>query len=59
DNAVFVVTKRILELSKREGITTSDAANKLADQSCQEPHPIWGHRGRAIIDGLRTSGWER
>jgi glutamate dehydrogenase/leucine dehydrogenase len=59
DNAVFVVTKRILELSQREGITTSDAANKLADESCQQPHPMWPKRGRTIIEGLRTSGWER
>ncbi len=59
DNAVFVVTKRILELSRREGITTSDAANELADEACRQPHPIWGHRGRAIIEGLRASAWER
>lgn len=59
DNAVFVVTKRILELSKRDGITTSEAANQLADEGCKQPHPMWGHRGRAIIDGLRSSGWER
>ncbi|MFO7562050.1 MAG: Glu/Leu/Phe/Val dehydrogenase dimerization domain-containing protein [Enhygromyxa sp.] len=55
DNAVFVVTKRILELAAREGITTSDAANKLADEACLQPHPIWGHRGRAIIEGLRAT----
>jgi glutamate dehydrogenase/leucine dehydrogenase len=59
DNAVFVVTKRMLDLSSREGITTSDAANKLADEACKQPHPIWGHRGRAIIEGLRADGWER
>jgi hypothetical protein len=58
DNAVFVVTKRMLELSSREGITTSDAANRLADEACKQPHPIWGHRGRAIIEGLRVDGWE-
>jgi leucine dehydrogenase len=57
DNAVFVVTKKILELASREGITTSEAANKLADEACLEPHPIWGHRGRAIIEGLQASGW--
>jgi leucine dehydrogenase len=52
DNAVFVVTKRVLERAAREGITTSIAANALADEACRVPHPIWGHRGRAIIDGL-------
>ena len=24
----------------------------LADEACTVPHPIWGHRGRAIIAGL-------
>lgn len=52
DNAVFVVTKRILALAEHEGITSSDAANRLADQACTVPHPIWGHRGRAIIESL-------
>jgi len=55
DNAVFVVTKQILALAEREGITSSEAANRLADQACTVPHPIWGHRGRDIIEGLRTS----
>lgn len=55
DNAVFVVTKRILALAEREGITSSEAANRLADQACAVPHPIWGHRGRDIIASLRTS----
>ncbi|HLT39424.1 MAG TPA: hypothetical protein VK034_24240, partial [Enhygromyxa sp.] len=57
DNAVFVVVKRILEVSSREGITTSDAANKLADHACRRPHPLWGHRGRSIIEGLRATNW--
>lgn len=52
DNAVFVVTKRVLERAAREGITTSMAANALADEACRVPHPIWGHRGRAIIDSI-------
>jgi glutamate dehydrogenase/leucine dehydrogenase len=52
DNAVFVVTKRVLERAAREGITTAQAANALADEACRVPHPIWGHRGRSIIDGF-------
>lgn len=56
ENAVFVVTKRVLERAAREGITTSMAANALADEACRVPHPIWGHRGRSIIDGLVRRG---
>jgi glutamate dehydrogenase/leucine dehydrogenase len=57
DNAVFVVTKRILAHAEREGTTTSIAANTLADQACLVPHPIWGHRGREIVAGLLADGW--
>lgn len=52
DNAVFVITKQILAHAQRNNITSSAAANVLADAACLEPHPIWGHRGRAIIEGL-------
>nr|WP_255216663.1 Glu/Leu/Phe/Val dehydrogenase dimerization domain-containing protein [Pseudenhygromyxa sp. WMMC2535] len=57
DNAVFVVTKRILERAASERITSSSAANLLADEACQQPHPIWGHRGRAIAEALAREGW--
>ncbi len=52
DNAVFVVTKRVLTRAATDGITTSTAANLLADEACRVPHPVWGHRGRALIDAL-------
>lgn len=52
ENAVFVVTKRVLARAAADGVTTSTAANLLADEACRIPHPIWGHRGRALIDAL-------
>ncbi len=52
DNAVFVVTKRVLQRAADEGITTAAAANAMADEACSVPHPIWGHRGRAIVDAI-------
>lgn len=57
DNAVYVVTRRALELAEREGITSAAAANRLADALAREPHPIWGRRGRSIIAGLVADGW--
>jgi hypothetical protein len=57
DNAVYVVTRRTLELAEREGITSAAAANRLADARAAEPHPIWGHRGRQIIAGLVADRW--
>lgn len=57
DNAVYVVTRRALELAEREGITSAAAANRLADALAREPHPIWGHRSKAIIAGLVADRW--
>jgi leucine dehydrogenase len=57
DNSVFVITRRALELAEREGITTAAAANRLADELAQVPHPVWGDRTRGIIAGLVASRW--
>jgi glutamate dehydrogenase/leucine dehydrogenase len=59
ENSVYLTTRRTLELAEREGITTAAAAIHLADQLAAEPHPIWGHRGRAIIDTLVDQRWHR
>lgn len=52
DNAVYNIVRRVLERSATEGLTTSTAANLLADEACTVPHPIWGHRPRVIIDAV-------
>ncbi len=57
DNSVYLITRRALERAASEGITTAAAANHLADELAREPHPIWGHRTRAIIDGLVADRW--
>jgi len=57
DNSVYVITRRALELAEQQNITTAAAANRLADELAREPHPIWGHRTRAIIDGLVADRW--
>ena len=54
-----MITRRALELATAQGITTAAAANKLADELALQPHPIWGHRTRAIIDGLIADEWHR
>ena len=58
DSSVYAVTRRILERSRDEGITTSQAAIALADEACGEPHPIWPHRAFEIIEGLIADRWE-
>ena len=57
ENSVFAVTLRILASARAQGTTTSDAANRLADDLAARPHPLWGHRARAIVDGLVADGW--
>jgi leucine dehydrogenase len=57
DNAVYRITRAVLELAAKEGITTANAANRMADQACSVPHPIWGHRGRAILAALVAERW--
>ena len=53
------VTREVFELAKRKGVTTTSAANRLADERAQQPHPIWGHRTATLIDRLMTANWQR
>lgn len=52
ENAIFVVTQRILSESKAAGSTPYEAAAKLADELMQTPHPMYPGRSRAIIQDL-------
>lgn len=57
DNSVYVITRRILERAEADGVTTTDAANRLADALGREPHPIFPHRGFEIVRSLMREGW--
>lgn len=59
ESSVFRVTERVLERAKELNTTPTHAANLLADELSLVPHPIWGHRGRQIIEGLLASEWQR
>lgn len=59
ENSVFVVTKNVLKESQKSNIPTGQAANKLADEQAQIPHPIFGHRSRLIIQSLIKDGWDK
>ncbi len=59
DNSVANVVRRVLRSAKADGITTSQAANRLADELAEQPHPIWGHRAQAIISSLVANHWEK
>lgn len=59
DNALFVITRKVLERAKADGTTTSEAANAIADELSSQPHPVWGHRSRAVIDALVAEAWHK
>lgn len=57
--SIFQTTLRVLEHAREAGITAVAAAARLADEAAREPHPIFGHRTRAIVASLVAEGWER
>jgi glutamate dehydrogenase/leucine dehydrogenase len=56
-NSVYLVTRKILEQARSASVTTTEAANHLADALSLEPHPLFPHRSRALIDALVAERW--
>jgi glutamate dehydrogenase/leucine dehydrogenase len=56
---IYQTTLRVLELASGSGVTPIVAARRLADELAEQPHPIWGHRARKIIESLIADRWER
>ena len=54
---VAVDVRDILVAAKRRGVSPLIEANDRADQRAAELNPIFGHRGRALSEQLRHSGW--
>jgi glutamate dehydrogenase/leucine dehydrogenase len=57
ENSVYVITSRILESARARAISTTRAAEELADRLMQEPHPMFPGRGSAIISALISARW--
>jgi glutamate dehydrogenase/leucine dehydrogenase len=57
EGSVYRVTRSVLERAERAGITSTEAANALADELAEQPHPIFPDRTRQIIAGLMADGW--
>lgn len=51
------MTRAVLAESAKTGVSTDAAARRLADALAEETHPIFGHRGAAIIASLVRDGW--
>ncbi|KAJ1557915.1 hypothetical protein HK405_014861, partial [Cladochytrium tenue] len=61
DNSIYNLTRKILQQSSESGKTTHELAQELAEARMRELHPIFGHRGRDVIQGIvtRDSVWSR
>ncbi len=57
EHSIFNRTLQILKESKEKNIPTADIALKLADKLSLENHPIFGHRGKQIIQSLVENEW--
>jgi glutamate dehydrogenase/leucine dehydrogenase len=57
DNSIFNLSLKVLEEARRSGRTPARMALDLAEERSREIHPLWGHRGAAIIRSLVQTGW--
>lgn len=57
DHSIYQTTLRVLRRSAESGEPTGRIAVDLAERLSLEPHPVFGHRGRLIIDSLIEDRW--
>jgi leucine dehydrogenase len=56
DNSIYNLSLAILDEARRSGEPPARVALRLAERRSREPHPLWGHRGAAIIRALTRPG---
>jgi glutamate dehydrogenase/leucine dehydrogenase len=54
---IYLTTLKILELAQKPDVTPVSATIRLAKELARQPHPIWGHRGRQIVESLVADHW--
>jgi len=59
ENSVYQTTLRVLGEAKATGEPSGRIAVRQAEKLSLEPHPIFGHRGRLIIDSLVADRWHQ
>jgi glutamate dehydrogenase (NAD(P)+) len=59
EHSVFQTTLRVLRESKETGEPSGRIAVRQAEKLSLEPHPVFGHRGRQIIDSLVADCWHQ
>ena len=57
ENSIYNLSRAVLKDAEATGQTPAAVALRMADERSLELHPVWGHRGKRIIQGLVQSGW--
>jgi glutamate dehydrogenase/leucine dehydrogenase len=57
--SIYCTTRRLLASADEEGIAPLEAADRIADAACAEPHPIFGDRAERIVASLVAGSWRR
>ncbi len=55
--SIFKMTQKVLQKSIASAIPTADVALEMADKLSLENNPIFGHRGKLIIQSLVKNKW--
>jgi glutamate dehydrogenase/leucine dehydrogenase len=58
-HSIHNTIKEMLKKSNDTGTPPGAIAMKMANELAAEPHPIFGHRGRQIIDALVAEEWHK
>lgn len=59
EHSVFQTTLKVLKESQKTQKPPAQTCIELAKRLAEQPHPIFGHRARKIIESLVESHWER
>jgi glutamate dehydrogenase/leucine dehydrogenase len=57
--SIHQTTLRVLTESRTTGEPTAKIAIETADDLSNEPHPLFGHRGKQIIESLISEQWHK
>ena len=55
--SIYLTTSKVLELARKPGVTPVSAAIRMANELSRQPHPVWGHRARQIVESLVADRW--
>jgi len=57
EHSIHQTTLRVLKESRETGDPPAKVAIRMADELSLKPHPIFGHRGKQIIESLVADKW--